>query len=148
VGPDASLVLNDIARVRVRCRAPIYFDAYTKNRRTGAFILIDAVTNDTVAAGMLRSGARSSASRGEVTAEERESRLGQRGVVAVVPASEARAIERALFDEGRLVVIAEADAASAVARAGVIALVASETASSRPREAVVAEILANSAASR
>jgi bifunctional enzyme CysN/CysC/sulfate adenylyltransferase subunit 1 len=151
VGPDASLVLNDIARVRVRCRAPIYFDAYAKNRRTGAFILIDALTNDTVAAGMLRSGARSSSpppSAGEVTAEERESRLGQRGVVALVPASDAPAIERALFDEGRLVVIAEADAASAVARAGVIALVASETASSRPRDAVVAVILANSAASR
>jgi hypothetical protein len=93
---------------------------------------------------MLRSGARSHAATGEVTSEEREARLGQRGVVAVVPASEARAIERALFDEGRLVVIAEADSASAVARAGVIALLPSETAKSRPLEAVVAEILANS----
>jgi sulfate adenylyltransferase large subunit len=49
----APLALNDIGRVRVRCRTPIFFDPYRTNRGTGAFILIDAVTNDTVAAGMI-----------------------------------------------------------------------------------------------
>ena len=33
---------------------PIAFDPYTANRDTGGFILIDRITNETVAAGMLR----------------------------------------------------------------------------------------------
>ena len=122
-----TLSLNDVARVRVRCRAPLYFDPYAENRATGAFIVIDARTNDTVAAGMLRAGRAIAARAGEVTEEERRARLGQRGVVAVVPAGDVRAVERALFDEGRLVVVVEAPAADAVARAGVIALVPSSS---------------------
>ena len=47
------LALNDIARVRLRTSAPLVFDPYTSNRRTGSFILIDEVTNGTVAAGMI-----------------------------------------------------------------------------------------------
>jgi sulfate adenylyltransferase large subunit len=48
-----SLGLNDIARVALRCASEIVFDPYTENRTTGAFILIDDATNDTVAAGMV-----------------------------------------------------------------------------------------------
>jgi bifunctional enzyme CysN/CysC len=48
-----SLGLNDIARVSVRCAAELVFDPYVENRTTGAFILIDEATNDTVAAGMI-----------------------------------------------------------------------------------------------
>jgi bifunctional enzyme CysN/CysC len=48
-----SLGLNDIARVRLRCAGELTFDAYADNRTTGAFILIDEATNETVAAGML-----------------------------------------------------------------------------------------------
>ena len=47
------LVLNDIGRVRLRTREPIVADPYARNRVTGAFILIDETTNDTVAAGMI-----------------------------------------------------------------------------------------------
>ena len=47
-----SLGLNDIARVGLRCASEVVFDAYTENRTTGAFILIDEASNDTVAAGM------------------------------------------------------------------------------------------------
>ena len=47
------LVLNDIGRVRLRTREPIVADPYERNRTTGAFILIDETTNDTVAAGMI-----------------------------------------------------------------------------------------------
>ena len=55
--PDADageLGLNDIGRVRLRTNKPLAFDDYGRNRATGAFILIDEATNDTVAAGMIR----------------------------------------------------------------------------------------------
>lgn len=48
------LNLNGIAGVRLRSKRPLVVDAYTQNRATGAFILIDEGTNDTVAAGMVR----------------------------------------------------------------------------------------------
>jgi bifunctional enzyme CysN/CysC len=48
-----SLGLNDIARVSLRCAGELVFDPYAENRTTGAFILIDEATNDTVAAGMI-----------------------------------------------------------------------------------------------
>ncbi len=47
------LVLNDIGRVRLRLGAPLVADHYSDNRTTGSFVLIDHVTNDTVAAGMV-----------------------------------------------------------------------------------------------
>src|SRR6187397_16682 len=49
----AQLELNDIARVRLRLSEPLAVDAYGDNRATGAFILIDEATNDTVGAGMI-----------------------------------------------------------------------------------------------
>jgi bifunctional enzyme CysN/CysC len=49
------LDLNDIARVRLRLSEPLAVDPYAENRATGAFILIDEATNDTVAAGMILS---------------------------------------------------------------------------------------------
>jgi sulfate adenylyltransferase large subunit len=51
-GPER-LELNDIARVRLRLSEPLAVDSYAENRTTGAFILIDEATNDTVAAGMI-----------------------------------------------------------------------------------------------
>jgi bifunctional enzyme CysN/CysC len=47
------LGLNEIGRVRLRTGTPLVFDPYDRNRRTGAFILIDESTNATVAAGMI-----------------------------------------------------------------------------------------------
>jgi bifunctional enzyme CysN/CysC len=51
------LGLNDIGRVRLRTSAPLVFDPYTSNRRTGSFILIDEATNGTVGAGMIAAAA-------------------------------------------------------------------------------------------
>jgi sulfate adenylyltransferase large subunit len=51
-GP-AELELNDIGSVRLRTSAPLAFDPYVGNRRTGSFILIDEATNETVGAGMV-----------------------------------------------------------------------------------------------
>ena len=53
-GPER-LELNDIARVRLRLSEPLAVDPYAENRTTGAFILIDEATNDTVGAGMILS---------------------------------------------------------------------------------------------
>ena len=141
--PTDTLSLNDIARVELRLRAPIYFDPYEQNRALGAFILIDALTNDTVAAGMLRTGKRLATTHGDVTTEERQARLGQRGVIGRVRPEDARAVERALFDEGRLAAVTTHDHAAALNDAGVIALV--PDASAEPRDVVVAELVRRSA---
>lgn len=45
--------LNDIIKVSLRTTKPLLFDGYRKNRSTGAIILIDESTNETVAAGMI-----------------------------------------------------------------------------------------------
>jgi small GTP-binding protein len=55
--PPAELSLNDIGRVRLRTSAPLVFDPYVGNRRTGSFILIDETSNETVGAGMIAAGA-------------------------------------------------------------------------------------------
>jgi bifunctional enzyme CysN/CysC len=49
----ATLELNDIGHIVLRASAPLAFDAYARNRRTGSFILIDEATNATVGAGMI-----------------------------------------------------------------------------------------------
>jgi|APFre7841882724_1041349.scaffolds.fasta_scaffold02481_6 sulfate adenylyltransferase subunit 1 len=51
--PTSSVALNDIAHVRLALAQPIACDPYAANRATGAFILIDEATNQTVAAGMI-----------------------------------------------------------------------------------------------
>ena len=47
------LELNDLGIVRFRLAEPLAVDRYARNRATGAFILIDESTNDTVGAGMV-----------------------------------------------------------------------------------------------
>jgi sulfate adenylyltransferase large subunit len=47
------LELNDLGVVKLRLAEPLAVDLYERNRATGAFILIDEATNDTVAAGMV-----------------------------------------------------------------------------------------------
>ena len=46
--------LNDIGRLQLRLAEPIYFDTYRRNRELGSFVLIDPVTHNTVAGGMIR----------------------------------------------------------------------------------------------
>jgi sulfate adenylyltransferase subunit 1 (EFTu-like GTPase family) len=45
--------LNDLGVVKFRLAEPLAVDPYVRNRSTGAFILIDESTNDTVGAGMV-----------------------------------------------------------------------------------------------
>lgn len=47
------LELNEIGRVVITTVKPLFFDAYKKNRNTGSFVLIDPVTHNTCAVGMI-----------------------------------------------------------------------------------------------
>ena len=49
-----TLGLNEIGRVLVSTASPLFFDRYSLNKVTGAFVLIDPYSNTTVAAGMIR----------------------------------------------------------------------------------------------
>ncbi|MES2771861.1 MAG: sulfate adenylyltransferase subunit CysN [Pseudomonadota bacterium] len=51
--PATSLNMNDIARVRLKLAQAIFADHYDDYRSTGAFIIIDESTNNTVGAGMI-----------------------------------------------------------------------------------------------
>jgi sulfate adenylyltransferase large subunit len=51
--PADAVALNDVARIRLRLAEPLLVDPYAENRTTGAFVLVDEATNETVAAGMV-----------------------------------------------------------------------------------------------
>lgn len=51
--PATRLQMNEIGSVEFETHVPLFFDSYAKNRTTGSFILIDALTNATVGAGMI-----------------------------------------------------------------------------------------------
>ncbi|HEY1944453.1 MAG TPA: sulfate adenylyltransferase subunit CysN [Roseiarcus sp.] len=53
-----TLELNEVGLCNVATTMPVAYDAYADNRDTGAFILIDRVTNETAAAGMIAHGLR------------------------------------------------------------------------------------------
>jgi sulfate adenylyltransferase subunit 1 len=54
VEAEHAVALNEIARIRLRAQQPLAADRYAENRATGAFILIDETTHDTVAAGLIQ----------------------------------------------------------------------------------------------
>lgn len=47
------LEMNDIGSVTFKLAQPLFVDPYRENRATGAFILVDEATNNTVGAGMI-----------------------------------------------------------------------------------------------
>ena len=112
-----SLGLNEIGRCALSADRELLFDPYDQNRETGSFILVDRLTNATVAAGMIV-GASSSWDRApqssltrhasEITPGERAVRFGQRpvtvlltGLTAAGKTTIATALERRLFDRGK-----------------------------------------------
>lgn len=50
---SSSLKLNELGVVSIEARSPIFVDSYQSNRSTGSFILVDAETCETIAAGMI-----------------------------------------------------------------------------------------------
>ena len=115
-----TLEMNAIGVVNLVLLRPAAFDRYALNRTTGAFILIDAETNGTVAAGMVTATAHASDTEesldtgawGPVTAGEREARWGHRGAILELtgPVSLIDSIERSLFTVGVTSVRLDADA--------------------------------------
>ncbi len=104
------LNLNEIASCTVSVNAPVVFDPYKHNKGTGAFIIIDRLTNVTVGAGMI-TGAADDNELTQVTAEERAARFNQKP--AVIALSGTHAVERAyqlerkLFDTGHATTVLE-----------------------------------------
>jgi bifunctional enzyme CysN/CysC len=131
--PASSLALNEVGRCQISLARAIPFDAYTRNRATGAFIVIDRVTNGTVGAGMIlqrQSGPERGRSFWEsepasdllrrqtspVSGEERAERLGQKpatllltGLTGAGKSTLAKALERRLFDAGRQVMVLDGE---------------------------------------
>jgi bifunctional enzyme CysN/CysC len=68
--PVEEFHLNDIGRIEINTLTPIFFDPYKLNHATGSFILIDPLTNNTVAAGMIRDVARHIEDYNEIKAED------------------------------------------------------------------------------
>ena len=50
---EGEVRMNDIVHAALAVQQPVFVDAYATDRATGAFILIDEATNQTVAAGMI-----------------------------------------------------------------------------------------------
>lgn len=118
--------LNDIGRTVLTTNKPLCFDSYQKNKTTGSFILIDPVSFNTVAVGMIIdriseenmpsriTGADRSAAvetRSLVSTSERQERLKQKGATVWITGLHgsgknelAYKLERDLFDRGAVTV--------------------------------------------
>ncbi len=132
--PAPDLQLNEIGRCTITLSQPIYYDPYYRNRTTGAFIIIDRISNITVAAGMITSRDVDKKAKiaqweiedvqstvtGEgikpVTPLERQARLGQRpatvlftGLSGSGKSTIARGVERVLFDLGRTAIVLDGE---------------------------------------
>ena len=124
--PAAALRLNEIGVVALETHTPLCFDSYRRNRATGAFILIDPMTNETAGAGMILNGDAPAGGHGRVTAAEREARLGHPALTLWLrrgDAELAHRLERRLFESGCLAhVLTGAAQARTLNEAGVIAI--------------------------
>ena len=122
-----NLQLNEIGRAVFMTNKPLFFDPYKQNKSCGAFILIDPITNNTCAVGMIIDQVDASdlastitkedcerARKGEslVSTEERTKALGQQGRLFVVSGTDiapvrelSRILERRLFDTGHIAVV-------------------------------------------
>ena len=123
----ATMKLNEIGRCSVKLTKSIVFDGYRQNRSTGAYVVIDRLTNNTVAAGMILnrtsghdadldwgdwSDSEQEKSIGRVTTDERAARFGQQpatilltGLTGAGKTTIGYALERRLFDEGRVATV-------------------------------------------
>ncbi|QVI27952.1 adenylyl-sulfate kinase [Mycolicibacterium neoaurum] len=126
VDNPVELALNDIGSITLRTSSVVVADAYADNRDSGAFILIDEVSNDTVGAGIIaepREVKPSGHNRSDIKwhpssldREHRWGRTGQRGATiwfTGLPASGkstlAVAVERALVESGRVAYLLDGD---------------------------------------
>ena len=105
-----ALQLNEIGSCTVNVNAPVVFDAYKTNKGTGAFIIIDRLSNSTVGAGMI-TGVCEEQSRNPVSSEERAARYSQKptsiALIGLASKDNAYLLERKLFDNGHATTVLE-----------------------------------------
>jgi bifunctional enzyme CysN/CysC len=117
----ARLGLNEVGHVQLSLTRPLACDPYKSNPATGAFILIDRLTNNTVGAGMILEAGSARQAEPVVTAKaresliapaEREQRYGQKpatvllvGLTGSGKSRIAYALERRLWNDGRAVTV-------------------------------------------
>jgi sulfate adenylyltransferase large subunit len=122
--PATELKLNEIGAVVIDTHAPLFLDHYGRNRATGSFVLVDAMSNATVAAGMVTGrDARvpeavpvqepAATAQARVGTEQREKRIGHAPALVWLNggATLAYAVEGELFERGYLthVIAAQTD---------------------------------------
>jgi bifunctional enzyme CysN/CysC len=112
--PAETLALNDVGDVTLSLNRPLILDGYDSDKTAGSFIVIDRVSNVTIAAGMIRSHGEDYQDDGRAVARalvstERAVRFNQRPAVLWMTGRSgtgkivvARALERRLFDAGHM----------------------------------------------
>ncbi len=117
--PAATLKLNEIARCEITLERPVVVDDYRDHHSTGSFIIVDRLTNTTVAAGMIAGSSADAqvtdqliTTESAVSQSDKERRFGQRAVtVAIRGGSEQQrdtllfTLEHQLFGQGRAVAV-------------------------------------------
>ena len=123
------LKLNEIGSCTVSVNAPVVIDPYKTNNGTGAFIIIDRLTNGTVGAGMI-TGIHDDEVQAPVSIEERAARFSQVPTAILLTGSlrsdVAYQLERRLFDNGHATTVLETEATAllinVIKNAGLIGL--------------------------
>ncbi len=122
------LHLNEIGSCTVSVNAPVVFDPYLSHKGTGAFIIIDRLTNGTVGAGMITGGTEEESLQ-PVSPEERAARFSQTATAIALTGSASKEVayqlERKLFDNGHAATVLETQNTSlivAIKNAGLICL--------------------------
>ena len=128
------LAMNEVGRIHLDCARPLAIDPYSKNSSTGSFILIDRMTNATVAAGMIverkiaedamkrRTDRHDAGSnirlqdKRKVSAEQRSGRLNQKPFVMWITglprsgkSTIAYELEQALFEQQKFVQVLDGE---------------------------------------
>jgi sulfate adenylyltransferase large subunit len=144
----STLDLNAIGVVEIETARPLFFDPYWRNRITGSFILIDAETNATVAAGMIERALGGARAAGPVTARERRLRYGHGPELIALPEELAFDLERRLFDHGCAVSVVREpspEALTALLGSGLIAIVIDPTSPARNVDEIWSHLFPESA---
>ena len=132
--PAAELEMNGIALLHLKTNSPLFIDSYRESRATGSFILIDPLSNATVAAGMIgedlsgsnivrvgREEEQLSASREAITSQDRFKRHGHLPAIFLLPNGLlAESAERALFDKGFETIILDGDQIPSASMAAIL----------------------------
>jgi sulfate adenylyltransferase subunit 1 len=157
------LNVNDIASVEFEAHVPLFFDPYVSNRATGSFILIDAISNATVGAGMIQgdlAGRRGQEERElalpetaqhQVSEQRRYERHGHYPAVFLLENRPAVAskLERTLFEKGFEVLLVGGEAESpelvletirTAQRIGAISIYSGDVLDSEAKERIAREV--------